>query len=46
MKMVWKCHPTIKEWVFILFDPRLAWRLELAKEMRAVGLPVNLNKAV
>lgn len=32
--------------VFIPLDLRLAWRLELAKEMKAAGLPVDLNKAV
>ncbi|MCK4559766.1 MAG: nucleotide-binding protein [Calditrichia bacterium] len=31
--------------VFIPLDP-LAWRLELAKEMKAAGLPVDLNKAM
>lgn len=31
---------------FVPFDNRFAWRLELAKELRAAGLPVDLNKAV
>lgn len=32
--------------VFIPLDTRRAWRLELAKEMKAASLPVDLNKAV
>jgi predicted nucleotide-binding protein len=32
--------------VFIPLDTRMAWRLELAKEMKAANLPVDLNKAV
>lgn len=32
--------------VFIPLDTRMAWRLELAKEMKVAGLPVDLNKAV
>jgi len=31
---------------FVKLDNRFAWRLELAKELRAAGLPVDLNKAV
>jgi len=31
---------------FVPLDTRLAWRLELAKEMKAAGLPIDLNKAV
>lgn len=32
--------------MFVLLDTRQAWRLELAKEMKAAGLPIDLNKAV
>lgn len=32
--------------LFVPLDVRQAWRLELAKEMKAVGLPIDLNKAV
>jgi predicted nucleotide-binding protein len=31
---------------FVPLDPRQAWRFELAKEMKAAGLPVDLNKAI
>ena len=32
--------------LYIPLDTRQAWKLDLAKEMKAAGLPVNLNKAV
>ena len=32
--------------VFIPLDERLAWQFQLAKEMKAAGLPVDLNKAM
>ena len=31
---------------FVPLDSRMAWRLELARELRAAGLPVDLNKAI
>jgi predicted nucleotide-binding protein len=31
---------------FVQLDNRFAWQLELAKEIRAAGLPVDLNKVV
>jgi len=31
---------------FVPLDAAGAWRLDLAKEMQAAGLPVDLNKAV
>jgi len=31
---------------FVPLDAGMAWRIELAKEMKAAGLPVDLNKAV
>jgi predicted nucleotide-binding protein len=32
--------------VFVSLDSHMAWRLRLAKELQAAGLPVDLNKAV
>ena len=31
---------------FVPIDPRQAWRFELAKEMKAAGLPVDMNLAL
>jgi predicted nucleotide-binding protein len=31
---------------FVPLDSRMAWRLELARELQAAGLPVDMNKAV
>lgn len=32
--------------VFVARDPLGGWRLELAKEMKAAGLPIDMNRAV
>lgn len=32
--------------VYVLLDKQEAWKLQLAKEMKAAGLPIDLNKAV
>jgi predicted nucleotide-binding protein len=31
---------------FVSLDSRMAWRLELARELQAAGLPIDMNKAV
>ena len=31
---------------YVSFDPAGAWKLKLATEMKAVGMGVDLNKAV
>lgn len=31
---------------FVPLDPKMAWRLELARELKAAGLPIDMNKAV
>jgi predicted nucleotide-binding protein len=32
--------------VFVELDPRQTWRFEVAKEIRAAGLPVDLNDVI
>jgi predicted nucleotide-binding protein len=32
--------------LYVTFDVTNAWRLHLAKEMKAAGLPVDMNKAI
>jgi predicted nucleotide-binding protein len=32
--------------VFVELDPRQSWRFEVAKEIRAAGLPVDLNDVI
>lgn len=32
--------------VYVTFDANDAWRLQLGKEMKAVGLPIEMNNAV